>query len=331
MRVLRRIVVSLAAVAVVAGCSAAAGSGGKPEKVSGKGGGVVLRVGDQKAGSRALLAAAGLLDGTSYQIQWSEFSSGPPLLEALNANAIDIGAVGDTPPVFAAAGGNRITLVAATYSKPAGSAILVPKESSISSLAGLKGKKVALAKGSSANAHLLNALGSVGLKFADITPAYLAPADALAAFTQGSVDAWAIWDPYTALAQEKTGAKILADGSGGLQSGLGFNVSSPTALAGKGKADAIHDYLSRLAKARQWTRTHHEAWSAAWAREAGIPESVATTSVERADQQAVPIDDALVRSEQATADAFSAAGLVPKKVDIAGIADRRFNDTAGVS
>jgi sulfonate transport system substrate-binding protein len=331
MRVLHRIVVLsavLSLTAVAAGCAAAAGSGGEPEKVSGKAGGLVLRVGDQKAGSRALLAAAGLLDHTGYRIEWSEFAAGPPLLEALNAGAIDIGAVGDTPPIFAAAGGSKIALVAATYSAPAGSAILVPKDSALTGLAGLKGRRVALAKGSSANAHLLNALAKAGLTFADITPAYLTPADALAAFTKGSVDAWAIWDPYTALAQEKTGARILADGSGDLQSGLGFNVSTPAVLAGKAKESAIRDYLSRLAKARQWTRTHHDEWAAAWATQAGIPASVARVSVARADQHAVPIDDALVASEQRTADAFSRAGLIPKKVDIAAVADRRFNDTA---
>lgn len=327
---MRRLLVPAAVVlALVSGCSAAAGAGNQPAKVSGKAGGVVLRVGDQKAGSRALLAAAGLLDGTSYQIRWSEFAAGPPLLEALHANAIDVGAVGDTPPIFAAAGGNPIRLVAATYSQPAGSAILVAKDSPIGTLAGLKGRKVALAKGSSANAHLLNALASVGLTFADIQPAYLAPADALAAFTQGSVDAWAIWDPYTALAQEKTGARVLVDGSGGLLSGLGFNVSSPAALGDKAKVAAIHDYLGRLAKARQWTRTHHDAWSVSWAKEAGIPESVAKVAVERADQHAVPIDDALVAAEQQTADAFSRAGLIPAKVDITAVVDRRFNDTAG--
>jgi sulfonate transport system substrate-binding protein len=316
---MRRLAAVLAVLALAAGCTPAAGS--TPSD------GTVLRVGDQKAGSRALLSAAGLLKGTSYRIGWSEFPAGPPLLEALNAGAIDIGAVGDTPPVFAAAAGSRITLVAATYSAPRGSVLLVPKDSPITSLAGLKGRKVALAKGSSANAHLLNALKQAGLTFADITPAYLPPADALAAFTQGSVDAWAIWDPYTALAQERTGARILADGSGGLQSGLGFNVSTPTVLADKGKEKAVRDYLGRLAKARAWTRTHHDAWAAAWAKEASIPVSAAKVSVQRADQHAVPIDAALLTAEQATADAFSDAGLVPKKVDIRSIADTRFNDT----
>jgi sulfonate transport system substrate-binding protein len=317
MRRLSTVLVSAAL--LLAGCGSAAGSTG--------GSAVVLRVGDQKAGSRALLAAAGLLSGTTYRIAWSEFAAGPPLLEAVNAGAVDIGAVGDTPPIFAAAAGSRITMVAATLSAPRGSAILVPKDSPITSVDQLKGRRVALAKGSSANAHLLNALKRAGLSFGDITPAYLPPADALAAFSQGSVDAWAIWDPYTALAQERTGARVLVDGGGGLLSGLGFNVAAPAALADKGKEAAIRDYLGRLARARAWTRTHHDAWSTAWAKEAQLPVSVARTSVERADQHAVPIDDALVASEQQTADAFRDAGLIPNRVDVAAAVDRRFNDT----
>lgn len=316
--------VLVALLAVVAGCSRADGS------TSDKGS-VVLRVGDQKAGSKALLAAAGLLDGTSYKIDWKEFTSGPPLLEALNAGAVDIGGVGDTPPIFAAAAGSKITLVAATYSNPTGAAILVPKDSPITSPAQLKGKKVALAKGSSANAHLLNVLSRAGLSFADITPAYLQPADALAAFSSNSIDAWAIWDPYTALAQERTGARILVDGTGGLQSGLGFQVASPAALADTEKQAALRDYLDRLARARAWVRTHNDQWSAAWSKEAGIPVSVAKTAVQRADARSVPIDDKLVTAEQSTADGFAKAGLIPKSIDVAAIADRRFNDTANAS
>lgn len=317
-------VVLVALLAAVTGCTRADGSASDGDKV-------VLRVGDQKAGSRALLSAAGLLDGTSYKIEWKEFTSGPPLLEALNAGAVDVGGVGDTPPIFAAAAGSKITLVAAQYSNPTGAAILVPKDSPITSPAQLKGKKVALAKGSSANAHLLNVLTKAGLGFADITPAYLQPADALAAFSSNSIDAWAIWDPYTALAQEKTGARILVDGTGGLQSGLGFQVAAPAALADSAKEPALRDYLSRLAKARIWTRTHNDEWSAAWSKEAGIPASVAKTAVQRADAHAVPIDDKLVTAEQGTADGFAKAGLIPRSIDVAAIADRRFNDTANAA
>jgi sulfonate transport system substrate-binding protein len=315
----------------MAACSSAGASATKPASVSGQSGGVVLKIGDQKAGSRALLAAAGLLDGTPYRVEWSEFTSGPPLLEALNADAVDIGAVGDTPPIFSAAAGSKIVLVGAYYAEPKGAAILVPKNSSITDLSGLKGKRVAVAKGSSANAHLLNALHKAGLTFHDITPAYLQPADALAAFSNGSVDAWAIWDPYTALAQEKTGARILIDGTGGLQSGLGFQVAAPAALRDKARSEAIHDYLRRLAQARLWTQSHQDAWAAAWAKEAGIPVSVAATAVARANQHAVSIDDSVIKSEQATADGFADAGLIPKRLDIAHIADRRFNDTASAT
>jgi sulfonate transport system substrate-binding protein len=318
----RRTIAVLAAVFLLAGCAHPAAAGGGKE--------ITLRIGDQKAGSRALLTAAGLLDGTSYRIQWSEFTSGPPLLEALNAGAVDLGAVGDTPPIFAAAAGSRIVLVGATYASPKGSAILVPKDSPITDLAGLKGRKVAVAKGSSANAHLLNALTKVHLTFHDITPVYLQPADALAALSNGSIDAWAIWDPYTALAQERTGARVLVDGTGGLLSGLGFQVAAPAALTDPAKAAAIGDYLNRLARARQWTHDHPDAWASAWAKVAGIPVSVATVSVRRADQHAVPIDDALIRSEQATADAFADAGLIPRRLDISTIVDRRFNDAVKV-
>jgi sulfonate transport system substrate-binding protein len=317
---------AIAGLLATAGCAKASATGGG-SKTSGKSGGVVLRIGDQKAGSRALLAAAGLLDGTPYQIQWSEFSSGPPLLEALNAGAVDLGATGDAPPIFAASAGGRIVLVGASYSVPSGAAILVPKDSTITDLAGLKGKRIAVAKGSSAHAHLLNALKKAGLSFGQITPAYLQPADALAAFTKGSVDAWAIWDPYTAMAQQSTGARILVDGTGGLQSGLGFQEASPAALKDAGKVDAIRDYLTRLAKARAWVHTHPDSWASAWAREADIPLSAATLSVKRADQREVPIDPQLIAQEQQTADAFAAAGLIPGKVSIASITDQRFNDT----
>jgi sulfonate transport system substrate-binding protein len=309
-----------ATVGTLAGCADANAAGG-----------VVLRVGDQKAGSRPLLAAAGLLDGTPYRIEWNEFSSGPPLLEAVNAGAIDVGGVGDTPPIFAASSGSRIVLVAASYAKPSGSAILVPRRSPITELAALKGKKVALAKGSSANAHLLNALKKVGLTFADITPAYLQPADALAAFTSGNVDAWAIWDPYTAIAQQTADARVLVDGTGGLLSGLAFQVAAPAALNDPAKADALRDYLSRLARARDWVRGHPDEWAAAWAKEANLPLAAAKVAVARADQREVVIDDDLLRREQQTADGFADAGLIPKRITIRDITDTRFNDIATAS
>jgi sulfonate transport system substrate-binding protein len=312
----------LATVLLATGC----GSGDPANAKTGSSGtsGVVLRVGDQKAGAQPLLQAAGLLDNLPYKIQWSSFTAGPPLLEAVNAHAIDVGSVGDAPPIFAAAADSDITIVSASQQTPRGAAILVPKDSNLKTLADLKGKKVAVTQGSSANWHLLSALSSVGLTFDDITPVYLQPADALSGFSTGRLDAWAIWDPYTAVAQEQTGARILRDGQG-LVGGLSFQVASPSALQDPKKVKALRDYLSRIAAARVWALTHTEEWAKVWSEQAGISPEAALNAAQRADAEAVPLTDDVIKAEQAEADAFAKAGLIPKSATIGDIVDRRFN------
>src|ERR1700759_4306729 len=154
----------------------------------------VVRIGYQKYGKLVLLKSRGTLEprlkALGYDVKWTEFQFGPPLLEAINVGAIDFGNTGETPPVFAQAAGAPIRYVA--YEPPAqkGEAIVVPKNSPLKSMAGLKGKKVAVAKGSNAHYLLVKALEKAGLKYEDITPVYLAPADALAAFDRGAIDAW---------------------------------------------------------------------------------------------------------------------------------------------
>jgi sulfonate transport system substrate-binding protein len=289
------------------------------------GSGVTLRVGDQKAGSQALLKAAGLLDGTSYKITWSQFTSGPPMLEAINAGAVDIGGVGNTPPVFAAAAGSKIKVVSAYRQNLAGAAILVPQNSTITSPAQLKGKKIAVAKGSSAHYHLLSVLQKAGLSFKDIQPQYLQPADALAAFSSGTIDAWAIWEPFTSQAELQNKAKLLVDGNGYVN-GLNFQVAAPGALEDKGKDVAIRDFLTRLTKARSWASTHQAEWAKVWAQETGLPVEVANAAV--ADTVATPIviDDSVISSEQQMADAFSAEGLIPGGLKFSDYVDEQFND-----
>ncbi len=145
---------------------------------------------------------------------WTEFPSGPPLLEALNVGAIDFGNTGEAPPIFAQAAGAPIQYVAYEPPAPKGEAILVPKDSPIKSVADLKGKKVALNKGSNVHYLLVKALEKAGVKYSEIEPVFLAPADARAAFERGAVDAWVIWDPFQAAAEAATGARTLADGTG---------------------------------------------------------------------------------------------------------------------
>ncbi|MFC4589815.1 ABC transporter substrate-binding protein [Sphaerisporangium corydalis] len=314
---------ALALTAVLAACGGASGTSA-PGSSSGAQE-ITLRIGDQKAGSQVLLTAAGELDKLPYKVTWAQFTSGPPLLEAVNAGGVDLGAVGNTPPIFAAAAGSKITVVAADRQNVAGAAVVVPAGSAITGPAQLKGKRVAVAKGSSAHYHLLAVLKKENLTFDDITVSYLQPADALAAFSSGKIDAWAIWDPYTSQAKVANQAKVLVDGTGYVN-GYNFQVAGQAALADTAKADAIRDYLTRLQRAKIWANSHQAEWAKVWAKETGLPIEVTTAAAANRTTTPVPIDDALIASEQEMADAFTAGGLFPSKIDFARFADRRFND-----
>lgn len=176
-----------------------------------------VRIGFQKYGKLVLLKSKGSLEpklkALGYSVKWSEFNAGPALLEAINVGALDFGNTGEAPPIFAQAAGAPIRYIAFEPPAPKGEAILVPKDSPLKSVADLKGKKVALNKGSNVHYLLVKALEKANVKYADITPVFLAPADARAAFERGAVDAWVIWDPFQAAAEAAIGARTLADGT----------------------------------------------------------------------------------------------------------------------
>jgi sulfonate transport system substrate-binding protein len=316
----------LALLASACGGSSAASSIGSGSGTDGKGS-LTLNVGDQKGGSEAVLRAAGELKDLDYKIKWSTFTSGPPLLEAVNAKAVDIGSVGNTPPVFAAGAGSKITVVGALRGRSKGEAILVPKDSKLTKAADLKGKSVAVAQGSSAHYQLIASLKQAGLTLDDIKVKYLQPADALAAFTSGSVDAWAVWDPYTSQVLKAGQGRVLADGEG-VVNGLNFQVAAPAALKDGKKVAAVKDFVERLRRAQDWVYAHPDAWAKVWAKDTGLPYDVALASVNRSNATRVPvaIDDALIASEQEIADTFTGLKLIPNKVDFAKYVDRRFNE-----
>ncbi|MDX2681962.1 ABC transporter substrate-binding protein [Streptomyces soliscabiei] len=289
-------------------------------------GSLTLNVGDQKGGSEAVLRAAGELKNLDYKIKWSTFTSGPPLLEAVNAKAVDIGGVGNTPPVFAAGAGSKITVVAAFHGASKGDAILVPNDSKLSKPQDLKGKSVAVAQGSSANYQLVASLKAAGLSLSDVRVKYLQPADAPAAFTSGKVDAWAVWDPYTSQILQAKQGRVLTTGEG-ITNGLTFQVAAPSALQDKKKAAAVKDYLERLRRATAWVYGHQEEWAKVWAKDTGLPYEVALTSVRRtnATRISVAVDKPLIASEQQIADAFTDLKLIPNTVDFGTFVDTRYN------
>ena len=286
---------------------------------------VTLTVGDQKGGSKALLQASGQLDELPYEVEWKEFTSGPPLLEALNAGAIDIGGVGNTPPLFAAAASSELTVVAGDTMGAKGDTIVVPEDSKVDDVAELEGKDIAVAKGSSANYNLLAQLDRAGVGFDEVNVQYLQPADALAAFSAGHVDAWAIWDPYTAQAELEEDARVLVDG-GGLVNGMTFQAAAPDALEDKATEAAIEDYVARLAEAKVWSNTHREEWAEVWSDETGLPVDVTSRAVNRRVATPVAIDERVIASEQEMADAFVDAGLLPEQFDVEPFFSEEYND-----
>ncbi len=285
---------------------------------------VTLKIGDQKAGLEALLKAAGE-DDAPYTVEWSNFTSGPPLLEAAAANAIDVGTVGNTPPIFAGAAKSPVTVVSASRYNGKADAILVPADSPATTLADLKGKTVAVAKGSSAHGHLLLALLQAGLSPEDITISYVAPSDGYAALQNGAADAWVVWDPYTTAATHEIKARILDDGEG-LTNGLGFQVASNDSLGDPGKNAAISDLVVRTARAYQWAEQHPDEWGKVYAAETGLSEEITQEMARRSPKQPILLDDTVVADTQKLADALAENGFIPAGFDFSTIVDRRYND-----
>jgi sulfonate transport system substrate-binding protein len=286
---------------------------------------VTLKVGDQKGGSKSLLAAAGLLDDLPYKIEWATFPSGPPLLEAVSAGGVHIGRVGNTPPIFAAAANAKIAAVSSSKGNTESDAILVPADSPLKSVKDLRGKTIGVAKGSSAHGQVLYSLREAGLSTQDVKLSFLQPADAYGAFNQKQIDAWAVWDPYTSQAKLESNARVLVDGTG-TANGYSFLVAGTDALSDAGVNSALRDYVVRHAKAERWADTHREEWAQAWAKETGLSIDVARSAVNTGPDLPVPLDDTVIRSEQDLADAFTKDGVLPGAVDFGSFVDRRYRD-----
>ncbi|WP_418129080.1 ABC transporter substrate-binding protein [Variovorax sp. 278MFTsu5.1] len=281
----------------------------------------VLKAGDQKGGLRALLEAAGGLEGLNYDIQWSEFPAAAPLAEALNAAAVDSGPIGDAPLIFALAAGTRVKAIGANRSDSYGTAVLVRPDSPLKTAADLKGKSVATNRGSIGHYVTLKAITSAGLKPEDVNLRFLAPADAKLALTQGSVDAWATWEPYTALAEVSNHARVLVSGRR-LLPGLSYLAATDSAIASK--RPVLQDFLQRVVKAQLWSYRNVDAYSAALARIIGIPPEAAKLQFERRQQKWVAIDAQVIADQQGTADFYRQVGLIRQPLDVKGTFDTSF-------
>ncbi|WP_410506984.1 ABC transporter substrate-binding protein [[Mycobacterium] appelbergii] len=287
--------------------------------------GVTLQIGDQKGGTQALLRAAGALENLPYQVAFSTFTSGPPQIEAATAGKIDFAITGNTPPIFGAASNARVKVVSAYDGGGFGDQVLVPADSPIRSITDLRGKSIAIAKGSSAHGHILVQLNRADLSPTDVTLVFLQPADALTAFTQHRVDAWAVWDPYTAQAEQELPVRSIARATG-ITNGAGFGVASDATLADPLRNTALADLLQRYAKAVKWANDHRADWVKRYAAEVGLDPAVATVAQGRSLRLPTELSDQLVASEQEMADLFAASGQIASAPDFAGWVDRRYRD-----
>jgi sulfonate transport system substrate-binding protein len=283
----------------------------------------VVRIGFQKYGKLVLLKSKGTLEdklkAAGYKVVWTEFPSGPPLLEALNVGAIDFGNTGEAPPIFAQAAGAPIQYVAYEPPAPKGEAILVPKDSKLTSVADLRGKKVALNKGSNVHYLLVKALEKAGVKYSEVEPVFLAPADARAAFERSAVDAWVIWDPFQAAAEAATGARTLADGTG-VVSNYQFYFSSKKFLqSNSGIVDLV---LAELREVDDWAKGDIHAVANQLAPAIGLPVGVVEVALKRQSYGIKPITDSVIADQQQVADTFFALGLLPKQIKISDAARR---------
>jgi sulfonate transport system substrate-binding protein len=283
----------------------------------------VVRIGFQKYGKLVLLKSKGTLEeklkAVGCKVVWTEFPSGPPLLEALNVGAIDFGNTGEAPPIFAQAAGAPIQYVAYEPPAPKGEAILVPKHSKLTSVADLKGKKIALNKGSNVHYLLVKALETAGVKYSEVEPVFLAPADARAAFERGAVDAWVIWDPFQAAAEAATGARTLADGTG-IVSNYQFYFSSKKFIESNPRI--VDLVLAQLSEVDDWAKGDIHAVADQLAPTIGLPVGVVEIALRRQAYGIKPITDSVIADQQQVADTFFALGLLPKQIKISDVARR---------
>jgi sulfonate transport system substrate-binding protein len=276
-----------------------------------------LRIGYQKYGTLTILKARGTLEkrlaAQGVEVKWTEFPAGPVLLEGLNVGSIDFGTVGEAPPIFAQAAGANLVYVANEPPAPLSEAIVVPKTSTLKTVADLKGKKVALNKGSNVHYLLVKALEKAGLDYKDVQVVYLPPSDARAAFERGSVDAWVIWDPFLAAAEKQLGARILADGKGLVANHQFFLASRPYA---EKNTDIIRIVLDELVKVDEWSAKNIKEVASILSSQVGLPAEVVELAANRYSYGVAPVSDAVLTEQQKIADVFADLKLIPKKINV---------------
>ncbi|SDI27981.1 MULTISPECIES: sulfonate ABC transporter substrate-binding protein [Bradyrhizobium] len=278
-----------------------------------------IRVGYQKNGVLVIARQQATLEKhfkpQGIDVKWVEFSSGPPMMEAMNVGSIDYGAVGDSPPVFAQAAGAAI-VYAAGQPITNGQGILVPQNSAIKSIADLRGKRIGFTKGSSAHNITVQTLEKAGLTYADITPVYLTPPDAGPAFANGSIDAWAIWDPYFAIGETKQNGRILVNASEITKTNSFYIANRDFA---KNHGSVLQQIIDVTTSTAKWAEQHRDEVAKSLSAVTGIALDIQTIAANRSAFAVGPITEDIIATQQGVADRFFKLGLIPRQIAIRDI------------
>ena len=276
----------------------------------------LFRIGHQK-GWLSILKGRGTLEKRlaplGVKVSWTEFTAGPVQLEALNVGSIDFGDVGEAPPIFAQAAGAPLVYAGTTVPRPHNEAVLLPKGSPVKTVAELKGKKVALNKGSNVHYFLVKLLEKHGLKYSDVQLVFLPPADARAAFERGSVDAWVIWDPFLSAAIKTLEARVLADAQGVANNRSYYFTSRDFAAK---NTDVLKIALEEVAAIDAWAAKNKADAAAELSKVLGLERSIVERYVGNLRFGQVPVTSDILAEQQAIADTFFELKLIPKKLNL---------------
>jgi sulfonate transport system substrate-binding protein len=283
---------------------------------------VTLRLGDVKGDRYAALQASGELKNLPFKIELSTFPSGAPVLEALNAGALDVGFTGDIPFLFVYAAGAPLKAIGAWHYNPATVALVVANDSPIHSVSDLKGKRIAVNRGGWGHFMALGALQRAGLHKEDVTFSFLGPVDGRAALNRGSVDAWVPWEPYTSSAVLLDGDRIIDTGEG-IMSGYSYALASDKAISDK--SAALSELLARLARSQQWALEHPDIMAQTLAKDLDIPPAIAQRWVEQARITPAVASPTVAVTLQKAADFFYAQGVLPHPLDVSKAFDYRLS------
>lgn len=302
---------------MLAGCGA--GTAGRPKMR-------VAITGRGETDTRLLFKAAGIRP-ESFDLAYSDFQSGHLVVEALNGGSLDYGGMSEIPPIFAAASTiQSFRQIAILHGDVNNQAVMVPKGSKARTIADLKGKRVGYVRATTSQYFLIRMLEEVGLDWHDITPVAMGVSDGAAAFSQGALDAWAIFGFPIQRVIATEGARILKTAYG-ILSGNYLVAAHVDALADPEKAKIIGDYLGLVQKAFGWAAANRDQWAGVVAQDIGVPRAYVLDQFRRqsASYELRPVTEEAIASQQKVADIFFRQKLLPKAVDVRPLWDTRFN------